>query len=374
MIGGKDLTQYLNQGVEKLVADIIKSTFQNPKETKFLLDYQSKNKKNLQLRSNFEVEGLHVPAFLISSISDTCNLFCKGCYARINGICGNPNSRELLTADEWTEIFSQATTLGVSFNLLAGGEPLMRRDVIEAAAKFPGILSAIFTNGILIDNTFLNLFDQYRNLVPIISIEGGKQKTDARRGSGAFEKTEAVMKRLNQEGILFGTSITITTDNLEEVTSQQFLSQLKISGCKLVFFVEYVPFEPNTRHLLLGSEERKILDTQLNNLRMVFPEMLFLSFPGDEKEMGGCLAAGRGFFHINPYGDAEPCPFSPYSDCSLKNHTLVEVLQSPFFKKLQDEKLVGGEHDGGCALFEHESIVKACLYSQINFNNKVSTS
>lgn len=372
MFEGEALTQYLNEGVEKLIADIIKSTFQNPKETKFLLDYQSKNRKNLQLRSKFEAEGLHVPAFLISSIANTCNLFCKGCYARINGICGDQNSRELLSADQWSAIFSQAAALGVSFNLLAGGEPLMRRDVIEVAANFPGILSAIFTNGILIDNSYLSLFNQYRNLIPIISIEGGRQKTDARRGSGAYEKISAIMKLLKQERILFGTSITVTTANLEEATSQLFLSELKNTGCKLIFFVEYVPFEPNTRQLLLGEEERNFLDHRLNDLRLSFPEMLFLSFPGDEKEMGGCLAAGRGFFHINPCGDAEPCPFSPFSDRSLKNHTMVEVLQSPFFRKLQNEKLVGGEHDGGCALFEHEAFVKACLSSQNHPNDMVS--
>lgn len=46
--------------------------------------------------------------------------------------------------------------------------------------------------------------------------------------------------------------------------------------------------------------------------------MVFLSFSGDEKYVGGCLAAGRGFFHINANGEVEPCPFSPYSDVNSK--------------------------------------------------------
>ena len=77
--------------------------------------------------------------------------------------------------------------------------------------------------------------------------------------------------------------------------------------------------------------------------------------------MGGCLAAGRGFFHINPYGEAEACPFSPYSDRSLTDTSMLEVLQSPFFRKLQEDRLVGGEHTGGCALFEHEAEVREIL-------------
>ena len=77
--------------------------------------------------------------------------------------------------------------------------------------------------------------------------------------------------------------------------------------------------------------------------------------------MGGCLAAGRGFFHINPYGAAEACPFSPYSDRSLKNYSLLEALQSPLFNKIQTENLTWGEHDGGCTLFNHVNDIESLL-------------
>ena len=357
----RDLTLYLNEGIEQLISDIIKSTFQNPKETAFLLQYREKNRKSLQKRTEYEAKGQHIPAFLISSITNSCNLFCKGCYARANGICNNQTVRSLLTTDEWIGIIEQAARLGVTFNLLAGGEPLMRRDVIEAAGNVPEILSAIFTNGTLIDASYLKLFDKHRNLIPVISIEGGLRKTDERRGTGTYDRLSGVMSDLNQSKILYGASITVTTENLDEITSPEFLDLLKETGCRLIFYIEYVPVDRLTKHLALGEKERVLLDEKLTGLRTTYPAMMFLSFPGDEKEMGGCLAAGRGFFHINPYGDAEACPFSPYSDRSLRTHTLLEVLQSPFFRRLQDEKLVGGEHDGGCALFEHEDIVKKCL-------------
>ena len=100
---------------------------------------------------------------------------------------------------------------------------------------------------------------------------------------------------------------------------------------------------------------------KLDQLREEFSGIIFNAFPGDEKELGGCLAAGRGFFHINPYGEAEACPFSPYSDCSLKEISLIDALDSPFFRRLQKQALVGGEHKGGCALFENEEQVKAAL-------------
>ena len=89
--------------------------------------------------------------------------------------------------------------------------------------------------------------------------------------------------------------------------------------------------------------------------------MLFLSFPGDEKTSGGCLAAGRGFFHINSHGGAEPCPASPYSDMNVRNASLLEVLESKLFKSLRDEGILMDEHESGCVLFENKEKVEKLL-------------
>ena len=74
-----------------------------------------------------------------------------------------------------------------------------------------------------------------------------------------------------------------------------------------------------------------------------------------------CLAAGRGFFHISTVGGAEPCPFSPFSDTNLKDCSLLDALQSPLFKRLGEAKMLLGEHEGGCILFEKEEEVKKLL-------------
>lgn len=64
--------------------------------------------------------------------------------------------------------------------------------------------------------------------------------------------------------------------------------------------------------------------------------MVYLSFPGDEKGTGGCVAAGRGFFHINSHGGAEPCPFSPYSDINVRDTSLKAALNSHLFTELRN--------------------------------------
>ena len=81
-----------------------------------------------------------------------------------------------------------------------------------------------------------------------------------------------------------------------------------------------MPNEPGTEYLALGEADL---------------EMIIISFPGDEQHMGGCLAAGRGFFHIGPDGSAEPCPFSPFSDSNVLSLGVKGALSSPLFRKLR---------------------------------------
>ena len=91
--------------------------------------------------------------------------------------------------------------------------------------------------------------------------------------------------------------------------------------------------------------------------------MIFSSFPGDEAETGGCLAAGRGFFHISPSGDAEPCPVSPYSDINVRERPLRDALDSAFFKSLRDGGFLAADHDGACLLLDREKEVLEKLKS-----------
>lgn len=356
-MNNNQLNDYFSHSIHKIISDVVAGTFCNPKETAFLLKMLAYSKTAAKYRNNYESRGKHIPAFLISSITHTCNLFCTGCYARKNKSCHEDNNSPMLSSQEWAAIFKQAKDLGILFNLLAGGEPLMRYDVIQAASQTPEIIFPIFTNGTLIDTKYIKLFKQSRNLIPIISLEGSQESTDLRRGKGIYKTIQEKMVQLNGEKILFGVSITATTKNLSEIVNVEFIDGLRQLGCRTVLFIEYVPVDSDTRNLAFSQKEREQLQQSQEELRNKYPSILFLSFPGDENKMGGCLAAGRGFFHINYQGEAEACPFSPYSDYSLRNHTLLEALDSPFFRRLQDNNLVGSEHAGGCALFDQEQKV-----------------
>lgn len=356
-----DLAEYMSTGIENIVKNIVKASLKSPKETAFVMKYMLASKEAQRKRALLSNEVQDIPPFLISSITSRCNLFCKGCYARANKSCGENSDINQLSTKRWGEIFKEAEDLGVSFILLAGGEPLMRKDVIEEAARVKEIIFPIFTNGTIIDNNYINLFNSNRNLIPMISIEGIEEQTDERRGKGTYNSIIKVMKTLKEKGILFGVSVTVTTENIETVTNKAFFEELYHLGCKGIIFVEYVPVTESTKELAPTDKEREILENNQEQLRKEYEDAIFLSFPGDEKYTGGCLAAGRGFFHISVNGGAEPCPFSPYSDTNLKDCTLLEALQSPLFKRLKETGMLLGEHAGGCLLFEKELQVKGLL-------------
>jgi Predicted Fe-S oxidoreductases len=354
----------MNGAVEKLLKEALKATFANPKESAFLVKYAAAAKSAAQRRNFSENQGTHIPPFLIASIASACNLSCKGCYARANQSCGELPRSEDLTGEQWGGIFREAAELGVSFVLLAGGEPLTRRDVIEEASRIPQILFPVFTNGTMMEEPLVALFYRSRNLVPVFSMEGNEAQTDARRGGGVYRTLLGAMEVMSKKGLLYGISITVTAENLETVTGNDFIGLMFEKGCRLIFFVEYVPVGNAADPLAPGDRERAVLAERQAQLRSAYQNMIFLSFPGDEKEVGGCLAAGRGFFHIGSAGSAEPCPFSPYSDTSLKNVTLKEALGSPLFRKLNEEGLLLQEHTGGCVLFGQEEKVRRLLDSR----------
>ena len=358
-----DLQAYVTKGVENVVSDALKATLKDPRESAFMLRFAAASKAASKKRRELENAGEHIPPFLIASITSQCNLHCAGCYSRCNNATVDAAPVEQLTDEQWLRIFDEADELGVSFILLAGGEPMLRRDIIEAAGKKPNILFPIFTNGTFIDKRYFELFDRCRNLIPILSIEGEKEVTDARRGKGVYDSLVRNMDELKRRGLIFGASVTVTTQNLREVSSDAFLKKLADRGCKAVIFVEFVPVTEESKELAPGDAEREYLRGEIERLRRDRPEMVYISFPGDEKSSGGCVAAGRGFFHINSHGGAEPCPFSPYSDVNVKNSSLREAMHSPLFTALRSGEILLDDHEGGCVLFEKRAQVEALLYT-----------
>ena len=352
---------YMTRGVAKVVAAALLATASNRKEAAFMRSFAKAAFRASRKRAAAEKAGEHIPPFLIASITGRCNLHCAGCYSRANHACGDKEPEKLLSAAEWDRIFAEADELGISFILLAGGEPLLRSDVLKTAAGYPDILFPIFTNGTCLNGRYLDLLDANRNLLPVISIEGGRAVTDARRGEGVYDKIVEAMRQIKARKMIFGASVTVTKENLEEVYSDGFVRRLYEKGCRTIIYVEYVPVDGSGDTLAPEEPDRERMRRRIRTLRRKNRGMVFISFPGDEKSSGGCVAAGRGFFHINASGGAEPCPFSPYSDCSVRDTSIREALRSPLFYALNAQGLLKDDHAGGCTLYANRAQVERIM-------------
>ncbi len=307
----------------------------------------------VKTRGKLSKEGVEVPPILIISITRRCNLNCSGCYSKLL----HTDTGAELSPQRLREILAEAEALGISIVLLAGGEPLVRREILEVAAGFPRLIFPVFTNGLLLDSEYTRFFAKNPHLIPVLSLEGGQAETDFRRGEGVYQNFSEVIKDLKAEHVFWGISVTLTSQNFSQVLSENFGKAMLALGCRLFFYVEYVPVAQGSEDLLLSEAQKAEVQPLVDKLMAKLPG-IFIAFPGDEDQYEGCLAAGRGFLHINPSGRVEPCPFAPFSDTDLHFETLKEALQSKFLSEIRSNHHLLKEGKGGCALWANKDWVK----------------
>ena len=336
--------------------DALRVSIKKPSLALFFLKTIINQRRAQRERAKWIGQGIQVPPVMIFSITNECNLNCKGCYNKALRI---PSKNELDTA-KIVDILGQAKELGISFIVIAGGEPFVRKDFLKIIKTFPELIFLVFTNGLLIEGSLLKEIKSRRNVVPVISVEGRSEQTDLRRGEGVFRHLKTVIEKLNKESIFFGTSLTMTRQNFESLTDDAFVTEMVGKGCKLFFFVEYTPIAEGTADWILNGEQRKKVHGIMEAYRKRF-SALFAGLPAEEELFGGCLSAGRGFIHVNAEGDLEPCPFAPFSDVNLKDVTLKEALQSRLLKEIRKNQSMLDESEGGCSLWANRKWVESLL-------------
>jgi len=258
--------------------------------------------------------------------TSACNLHCTGCWAAEYG------NKLNLSFDELDNIIKQGKKLGTYVYIFSGGEPLVRKnDIIRLCEKHSDCGFLAFTNGTLIDDAFADEILRVKNFVPAISIEGFEKETDFRRGEGTYNKVIEAMKRLKERKLLFGISCCYTGKNAEVIGSEEYIDSMINMGAKFAWLFTYMPIGADAvPELMASAEQRKYMYEQIHKFRKTKP-IFTMDFWNDGDAVGGCIAGGRGYMHINANGDIEPCAFIHYSDSNIRNKTLLEAYKSPLF-------------------------------------------
>jgi MoaA/NifB/PqqE/SkfB family radical SAM enzyme len=298
--------------------------------------------------------GCAIPRDLLIDPTSACNLSCKGCWA------ADYRKKSELSFEKLDEILTEATRLGTIDVLVSGGEPLLRKhDLVRLCEKHRKLTFGVFTNGTLIDEKFADEMVRLENLNMFISVEGFREHTDFRRGSGTFDKAMRAMDILKERDLGFGFSACYHSRNCEEVSGDAFLDFMREKGAWFGWLFNYLPIGRDADLSLCCSAEQRALVMQRVSTYFKKHKFTLIDLMNSGHKAYGCVGAGNGFAHINANGDMEPCAFCHYSDANIHDMGLLEALRSPFFKRFRAAKPFSGNLLRPCPMMDNpDAIVK----------------
>ncbi len=351
MICNKDTTlnHYINKVLSEIDPHVLKTSALN-------LGFEAFFHGTRTIRKMREVHNCNVPWLILMDPTSACNLHCTGCWAAEYG------NRLNLTFEEMDNVITQGKELGIYFYMFTGGEPLVRKaDLIKLCEKHNDCAFLAYTNGTLVDEDFCREMVKVGNLYLAISLEGFKDVNDLRRGTGVFEKVMNAMELLKKHGLIFGASICYTSKNIEVITCDEFVDLMIEKGCRYALYFHYMPVGNDAAVELLPTMEQRIyMRSRVREIRnMTSGKGIFtMDFQNDGEFVGGCIAGGRNYFHINANGDAEPCVFIHYSGANIRTHTLLEILKQPLFMAYRDNQPFNDNHLRPCPMLENPEILE----------------
>ena len=302
----------------------------------------------------------NIPWLILMDPTSACNLHCTGCWAAEYG------NRLNLSFEDMDRIVTQGKERGIYLYFFTGGEPLVRKDdIIRLCEKHDDCGFHAFTNGTLIDEKFCQEMKRVGNFSVAISLEGFDEVNDLRRGKGVFDKVMHAMDLMKQYGLIFGTSICYTSKNYKVVTSDEFLDMIIEKGARFSWYFHYMPVGNDaSTELLLDPDQREYMYHRIREIRaMKGGKPIFaFDFQNDGEYVGGCIAGGRNYRHINPNGDVEPCVFIHYSGANIKEVDLLTALKQPLFMAYRANQPFNCNHLKPCPMLENPEILQRMVH------------
>ena len=330
--------------------DVLKATFEN-----FLLNANIVGWPiQEEMRSKY---NCNIPWAILLDPTSACNLHCTGCWAAEYG------NKLNLSLNEIDSIIQQGKELGVYMYIYTGGEPMVRsKDIIALCQKHSDCQFLAFTNATLIDEAFADDMLRVKNFIPAISLEGFEMATDGRRGNGVYHKVLRTMSILRQKRLPFGISACYTSQNLDSISSDEFIDQLVKWGAQFIWYFHYMPVGNDAVPTLMPNpQQRKAMYYRIREIRSTKP-LFAMDFQNDGEYVGGCIAGGRRYLHINANGDVDPCVFVHYSDSNIREKSLLDCLRSPMFMAYHDGQPFNDNHLLPCPMLENPEKLREMVH------------
>ena len=293
-------------------------------------------------------QGLRFPPIVFISVTQRCNLTCKGCWA--TGV-EKPQDMDPALLDK---IIRDCATQGVRFLGLLGGEPLLLPWLPEFMKQHPKAYFQLFTNGRFLTAELAKKLAQAGNVTPLISVEGLGSSYQARRGNNdMYTSALEALDHCSKAGLVTGVATSVSTSNFKDTACPEFIDEMVARGAHYVWYYIYRPSGPNP-----GFEEA-LTDPQVRDLRTFIIEQrkrvtsaVIIDAYWDEEGRARCPAAAGINLHISATGDVEPCPPIQCSDCHVQmEDDLVADVEQSLLLTLFQSKIPA--LTSGCVLMDH---------------------
>ena len=296
--------------------------------------------------------GYWAPFLFVVSPTMRCNLRCYGCYA------GEYGKEDDLPWELLDRVMREAKELGIYFVVISGGEPFIYPHFWRLLETHNDMYFQSYTNGTMIDEEAAKRLADLGNLLPCISVEGFERETDERRGKGHFKRVMAAMDALNKHGVLFGFSATATRQNNETIASEEFIDFYTEKGCFIGWYFNYIPIGKKPVLDLMPTPRQRVWRRRVLSEMRRKKKIVLADFWCDGALVGGCIAGGRHYFHINNRGDVEPCVFCHFTCDNIRDKSLLEIIDSDFFRSFRRRQPYHDNLFRPCAIIDNPQVLR----------------
>lgn len=278
----------------------------------------------------------------VAEFSITYNCQCKCLHCSVADYLNKGKTAEELTTSQCKDILLQIKKIGIPKVDFFGGEPLIRKDIIELS-KFGasiGLFVSITTNALNITRDVIKELKLAKVSYVSISLDSADEnKHDYLRGiNGTYKKVLESVKFCSEEGLpcLISTYITrkdiicsspISKDsNLEKIITLS--KQIKASGIRILFPIISGKWLEDKEKAFTQIEQEQVLSSL--DYSFAFIEGAYCVAKGKKV----CQSLNGRMFNISPYGDVQLCVTYPRSFGNIKDKSLKDVLYNMYHHEI----------------------------------------
>lgn len=273
------------------------------------------------------------PISTMIGLTYRCQCRCVHCGMELKRAAGQE-----LTLAEVKGVIGQARRLGAVEITLFGGEPLLRKDIVEivAAARDLRMLPSIDTNGLLLTKDLVERLAEAGLGAVKVSLDSSRPEVhDRLRGSpGCFEKAIAGFRRCREASLPCVISTYATKENLENGELERLIARGRELG------VDAVRVLDTTLSGCFLSSPALLLDraARARLAGLIEPGFVFLENLASAKKLTHpvCSAVSRRYLYVSPVGDVQPCCFVPLAFGNVREKPLREILAGMWGSEIMD--------------------------------------